>query len=262
MNRDSLIRIIKGDFNSRELKLYCLLQFLILLIFIVIAMALYPVENDFSIMRDTFSYLGSPNDNHNPNGWYFFSIGLFIVSITIFPLLFYRHRRLVKIAPWEARFTTLLMLIGAIGIFGVGLFPDSGQDFIEDLSYGKMHNTMALIFFIGDGLGLIFDGLLIYTKDRFPKWPGGKGGHQIANHKIIAPTYIIFITIALAMGICLIGWEIYYPILHAQDPSIGHWPGEGIFSFPMWEWIVIVSLFPTFYSTLLGLPNQIPNNNK
>ena len=54
----------------------------------------------------------------------------------------------------------------------------------------------------------------------------------------------------------LSAWEKRYPVLHASNPQLKHWPGIGIYSFPLWEWIVILSFVTAFYALLLNLPEK------
>ena len=255
MELQNLKNYFLGRFEKKELRTFLLVQLSVIWLLILIAYLLYP-PSEYSIMRHTFSYLGSQDAHNNPEGWYWFSIALIAMGILMIPLILYRHRRLSKIDPNMARFNTLLLIIGAIGIFLLAFFPDDGRDFMEDLSYGRIHNQLAVVAFAGLGLGNIFDSF-IFLKDRWPKWPLGGGGTKILNHKKLQIPVIGLFIVVFCTAFFLIRWEIIYPEIHAQNPEIGSWPGEGIYSFPLWEWIVIVYLFIYITATMLIYPNKI-----
>jgi len=54
----------------------------------------YPEENHFSILRCTISFLGSPDADHNPDGWRFYQVGMTAVVLLLFGFVSERHRRL------------------------------------------------------------------------------------------------------------------------------------------------------------------------
>jgi hypothetical membrane protein len=240
-----------------ELRGYILIQVLASTSLFFLAWLLYPPENHFSILTHTFSFLGSFEARHNPRGFVFFSVGLISLSLTLIPLILYRHRRLALVAKTVAVVASALLFVGCVGLMLVALFPDARQDFLKDLSYGRIHNKAALLAFAGLFGGLSMDGL-IYAIDRLPRWPGGKGGRKLIYRRIVAPTFLILATVVGAAFVFLSLWEVRYPVLRARDPSITHWPGIGLYSFPLWEWLVMIGLLSAIYTLLLSLPNALP----
>jgi len=257
MENNKLKLILRAEFDRPLLVRYILFAGLLVWFFIALAYIAYPAS-EYSILEHTFSYLGSFDEDRNPEGWYFFSIALFCAAIVFAPLMIYRNRRIRIIEPISGYLILILELIGCIGIFLVGVFPYTGMDYFQDLENRQMHNLVSIFAFGGYGLGIIWESLLM-GKDRFAKWPlsFGKGGQKKLDHTKLQYPYIIFFAIVFLTGGFLGGWEIYYPIVHAQDPSIGHWPGIGPFAFPLWEWILIVYLFVFFYWTSLVLPEKV-----
>ena len=251
-------QILVGEFTPPQLKKYIIIKALLIWFFVFLAYLSYP-PSEFSILEATFSYLGSFDPDRNPEGFYFLTIALIIMGIMFVPLILYRHRRMVAIEPWSVRMITILMLIGCLGMALVGIFPDTGADYFQDLANRKIHNMVSILGFGGFGLGVMWESLVM-GKDRFAKWPlsFGRGGRRLLEHRKLQGPYITFWILAVLAGGFLGGWELVYPIMHAQDPSIGHWPGIGPFSFPLWEWILIVYLFVFMYWVVLTLPEKPP----
>ena len=72
-------------------------------------------------------------------------------------------RRMAVIDKVGAVFGFILLLVGAIGVLLIGVFPDTGQDFFQDLAYGKIHNTVAIVALGGMGLGILWFGVVPYA---------------------------------------------------------------------------------------------------
>jgi hypothetical membrane protein len=250
--------ILLGKMDRTTLKKYIIIQAIAVWFFILVAYLLYPPSN-FSILECTFSYLGSFDPDRNVHGWYFFSIALFLMGIFFIPIELYRSRRVTPIESLSGKLITLIYLIGCIGVILVGVFPDTGVDFFQDVGNRKMHNLVSLLGFGGFLLGVLWESLLM-GKDRYPHWlfSKGKGGRKLLDHSKLQYPYIFFYILAILVGIFVGGWEIVYPIMRAQDPYLSHWPGVGIFSFPLWEWMLIIYVFVFFYSTALLLPETPP----
>ena len=65
----------------------------------------YPAENQFSIMRCTISFLGSPDADRNPTGWRFYQVGMTALVLLLLSLVQERHRRLQARIGKAARWT-------------------------------------------------------------------------------------------------------------------------------------------------------------
>ena len=175
-------------------------------------------------------------------------------SLLFVPLLAYRHRRLAAVWRGPARAATAFFLAGCAGLVGVALFPDVRQDFLQDLSYGQIHNKAALVTYLGFLAGMTCEAL-VYAKDRFSTRAGM--GPRL-RHRIAAPVFVSLATVVGSAFFFLSAWEVRYPELRARNPQLRHWPGVGIYSFPLWEWIVILSFLAAIYALLLSLPQEVP----
>ncbi len=222
--------------------------------FFFVAWLFYPPENRFSILTHTFSFLGSFESRHNPRGFVFFSVGLLWLSLLFVPPILYRHQRLAAIWRGPARAATVCFLIGCAGLVGVALVPDARQDFLQDLSYGQVHNKAALLAYLGFLAAMTLDAL-VYARDRWFPRPGP--GPRL-RHRIAGPCFVSLAAVVGSALYFLSAWETRYPALHALNPQIKHWPGVGLYSFPLWEWIVLVSFLAALYVLLLSLPREVP----
>jgi len=169
---------------------------------------------------------------------------------------------MVVVDKYGARFAALLLVLGAIGIFLVGVFPDTRQVFFNDLRSGQIHNVVALVAFVGLGIGPLWYGLIL-CRDNWPWIPKlpwtGRSGQKLFDHKKLRwPFLFLFFVIGCA-AYFLIAWEIVWPRDY-KPLGIGHWPGEGIYSFPLWEWTLIATLFVVIAWFMLALPHQIPKS--
>ncbi len=265
-------QIAKGNFSPAQLKKYLIIGYAIITVFLVLSYITYelnyffggnPQSINYSMLTTSFSELGSPESWNNPNYWYLLSIAFGIWAFFCIPLILYMVRRMAVIDKVGAVFGFILLLVGAIGVLLIGVFPDTGQDFFQDLAYGKIHNTVAIVALGGMGLGILWFGVVLLRDrwTRIPKlpWTPPSGRKLFTHKKLQWPVIILFIAILLFAGFSL-SWNYIYPIWHAQDPSIQHWPGWGPFSFPLWEWILILSIFLTFAWFVLALPYEIPTS--
>lgn len=256
--------IIKGDFKSKtELKKYLIIGYTVMFASVFCAMVMYNLDNpNYSIFEHTFSFLGAWKCHENPNGWWFFSINMFVFGCWTIPLILYMSKRLMPLDKVIVSFTTLLMLIGAVGMILVGCFPDvqENPDFFGGFVSGQTHNAVSIVAFGGIGFSLIINGLLLrkdYSK-RFITLPfTPPSGRRILNHKKISKPYLMIISILLCTVFFLVMWEIVWPIYY-EPQGIGHWPGEHIFSFPMWEWIAIIGTYVWYGWFPMALPQEIP----
>jgi hypothetical protein len=242
MNKSFLSRLFRGEITRTEQKKFFLPSFCLILLLILIVWILYPAENEYSIMTHTFSFLGSFNSEHNPQWWWIFTIALLMLGFVCIPLVIYLHRRFVKVAAFAARFNTLLLLIGCLGMILVAIFPDAGGIVVGDIEWTDIHGKVSLLAFGGFGIGFIFDGILL-AKDRFKWFP--HGGEKIFDHSKVIWPYLMFIIVVGVAAYFLIAWEFIYLQLKAADPTIGsHWSAalNTIYSFPLWENIGIYTL--------------------
>jgi hypothetical protein len=253
----TIFRVFRGNLTPTELKRCILLQACVSTALFFLAWLFYPSKNHFSILTHTFSFLGSFEQRHNPRGFIFFSLGLIYQSLLFVPLFMYRHRQLALVWRTPARIATALFLAGCAGLVVVALFPDARQDFIQDLSYGRIHNRAALLAYLGFLSGMGIDAL-IYTRDcLFPR-PGASPRLRW----IALPVFVSLAAVVVSGSYFLAKWESLYPVLRAQNPHLKHWPGVGIYSFPLWEWIIMLSFLVAIYGLSLSLPHGEPDTGK
>lgn len=233
--------ILLGYFDGNELLIWIFVQFGLVILFILNAYRIFIKQNPYSMMTHSISFLGSWIPTRNPKGWWNLSIALGILSIFFIPLTLYYHRNMESISVWGAYVGTILNFIGLIGIFLVAVFPDNeGMDFFKDLSYGKIHNTVAALGFGGFGFGNLWFGLL-FLYDAL--W-----GSQIYNPARFLPPFVILFILVLIIAYTQLKWEK----ISQKDKTKTAFPGEGIYSFPLWEWILATYMFIAVYFVLLS----------
>jgi len=238
---EALGRCIKGDFKPQELKRYVVVEALLFWGLIALVWNLYPTENRFSIMTHTFSFLGAFAEKHNPKWWWIFSIAMTSWGLATMPLALYHGRRFASISKWGARIGTGLFIMGCIGTIGVAAFPDDRMIVFGDVRMGKIHTLAALIVAAGYTFGILWYGALLIKNAIFKNDPA------FIHHKFIWP-YLFWTTIS--------GTGIYFQI-KAGEKFENTW-SEGmntIYSFQMWENLLIYTLYAFLIWFTLVLPN-------
>lgn len=248
MEKKRLYSYILGKFQPNELKMYILITFMISTLLLCISWLFYPKDLNYSIMTHTISYLGV--FTNNPNGWLFFSFSFIVGSVSFFPLILYLHRRVLQISDIGAWIGTVLLFIGSIGFILTALIPDEyGYDFLEDVSLGKAHNIVAILGVIGFSAGLFVYGFLFFID----YWPCFHKNRESFYAKLsVFPIFFPFTII----GIGLLITQIIAYRLKVE------WPGPGILSFPLWEWMLTFAFFFTIYGLSLRLPSKIPETRE
>lgn len=234
-----------GNFQTIQLRKYIFITFMITASLLGISWILFPKELNYSIMTDTISYLG--DYEKNPVGWIFFSISFIFASISLIPLIIYLHKRIIKISRAGTWIGTISLAIGILGIFLTALLPDVyGTDFFEDVSLGKIHNIAALFGIFGIIFGLFDYGILFFI-DYWPIFHKDRKG--VYAYLSVFPIFLPFTLIGIGTLVTQI----------IRTKLGGEWPGAGILSFPLWEWMLVISFFITIYGLALRLPQKIPN---
>ncbi|MGV9171034.1 MAG: DUF998 domain-containing protein [Promethearchaeia archaeon] len=239
--KHGIMEILKGYFTRFELIDYLVISAVLGFLFLALAWMTYPLANQYSIMKDTISFLGSSDADNNPEGWWFFSVSFIIFSISLIPLALYRFRRLKVINKPLASLSMLFYLIASVGIFLVAIFPDNGgQSYFSDLSAGRVHNIVSILGFGGFGFASLID-FFLFIWDFFKA--------ESLNSGIWLIIYIVFFII--------VGMTAYTQIIWEMTCESNCWPGDGIYSFPLWEWIVFFTVFIVIYTKILSLPNDL-----
>jgi len=200
------------------------------------AWILYPAENHFSFLTSTMSFLGSPDARKNPDGWRYSQFGG-SAGLLLFALLqaqragtcFGRPKALVG-------FTSAAFLIGLGFIFLSTWIPVSSERLWGTMTQTSIHNRLAIAGACALALGVVLDAISLFF---------GRGGRRwLILHAILAGI--------TTTGVTLVGfwrWKC------ASDPTLRVFPGEGVFSLPLWEWI-------TFFGFGLFLAlSQAPRRN-
>lgn len=183
----------------------------------------YPAENHFSILRCTISFLGSPDANRNPDGWRFYQAGMTALLLLLFNLAWERHERLRgrigAVAGWSsaAMFTALTLILLAVWI------PDTRAGQLFGMRTGVFHTRIAILAIPFMVAGIALDGLALWWK--------GVRWHALWPFHLYGLIFVVGI-------LELIAWER----MCQRDPTLHHWPGDGLHSTPLWEWIVFTYL--------------------
>jgi hypothetical protein len=227
-------QIFIGKFTSTQLLIYVIIQICVFLILLGLARITYPKENKYSIMTHTMSFLGSKEHFRNPKGWYFFSIAITWITLADIPLNLYIFRHLLTFSPilgW------IMIISGAIsticGIL-VSIYTDrdtdrelSGGDFVQDLKSGRLHNVTAVITFATFIIANLSVGLAYILHPSILPWFNW------------VPPLAIFCIVLTGFFLFNALWQKKCK----ENQDLESFPGEGIYSFPLWEWLLFISLY-------------------
>ncbi|CAL6011097.1 Conserved_hypothetical protein [Hexamita inflata] len=206
-------------------------------------------------MTATFSFLGSNEQNSNPNGWYWFSIGMFTSFFVEIPLIMYVYQRLRLVNFRLAKVSNGFWLTGVSSQFLIGVFRSSRDKVFGKIEFRKIHNIVAIICFLSLLVGAPCSAALVaYDK---PKSCTNYGKKNLLNHRLTDICIsLVMLSLFLVVLFCVL-WQIVYPILYKQDPTIGsNWTAgmNTIWSFPLWENVCIITL----YVYILWFPFMLP----
>jgi hypothetical protein len=190
---------------------------------LVMAWVLYPPENRYSPMRCTISYLGSPDADRNPGGWRIYQVGMTALLLWMADLLALRHRR--GVARWASLggIATLTLALGLAMILVTVWIPDSRSGRLFGMTSGQFHTRIALCGIPILGLGVVLDAAAHLR--------AGGGLRSLWPFHLYA-------------GVSAFGFHqlMEWERLCREDRSLRHWPGDGLHSTPLWEWIFFVGL--------------------
>jgi len=255
---DRLKRNIRGRFDVVELRQYCLFEVGLFWGIIFLCWLAYPAENHYSIMTHTFSFLGSWEAKHNPEWWWLFTAAMLFWASATVPLTLYVHQRFKVISAWGASAGALLLLVGCAGTAMVACFPDAGGLFAGELRWTDIHEKAAITVAVGFVLGIPWHGVLL-LRDRF------LGGDNGFNHRRLLWPYLFWLTITGVAVFFQTRWAVLYTemktVAAASGEHIGSSWAEALntrYSFPLWENVVIYTLFAFLIWFALALPNDVP----
>ena len=191
---------------------------------------LYPEANRYSILSCTISYLGSPDPDRNPGGWRFYQVGMSALLVLMLALLQDRHRGFRGARSWLGRMATVPFLIAMLLLLLAVWIPDSRILSFHGSKATHVHTRLAILAIPALGLGLVLD-----TVGRFVMG---------VPWRRLGPAFLYALVVGFGFW-KLAEWEA----LCRANPSLPHWPGEGIHSTPLWEWIT----FSWFVAHLHGM---------
>jgi len=186
------------------------------------AWCLYPEENEFSIMRCTISFLGSPDADRNPQGWRWYQVGMSALIVLMWRLISQRQRIFQPKCGTGLRVATVIYLV-AFGLLFASVWIADSDGQWGDFRVGAIHTRVAIVGIFTMMAAVITDGVSLAR--------AGYAGRVLWPFRIYA---LIWIVGMIALG----SWEWKC----RNDSSLKHWPGEGIHSTPMWEWILFTYL--------------------
>ncbi|HNZ49117.1 MAG TPA: DUF998 domain-containing protein [Candidatus Hydrogenedentes bacterium] len=255
---NTVLSCLCGRFDRRSIKIYLASMSVLFWSLIFLAWLGYPTEHKYSIMTHTFSFLGSYDPQHSPVWWWLFTVALILWGMTTIPLVFYIHRHFSELSTAGAHTGAACLLTGAVCIMLVGIFPDVKTPLTSTLRVTDVHEKVALLAAAGFILGNFTHGFLL-LKDRF------SGRQNLFVHRYFAVLYGIWLSILFTASYFLIKWEFVYAQMKAAAQATGQPIGSSwseamntIYSFPLWENILIYSFFVFLVSKTLILSSDGP----
>ncbi|CAL6013492.1 Conserved_hypothetical protein [Hexamita inflata] len=260
-------RILQGHFDTRaQLLVYCAVMLLGFTAFMVAAWVTFDLnvwkrdhsrKNFYAPWNNTFSELGSRDDNKNPKYYLLFSCCLWWLIVFDIPLSFFVYRRNVVINKVAAVTSQVFYVIGWIGIILDGCFCSTMQK-IPGTNVVSMdiHVPASTLGMIGFAVAL-FNNAFNMVRDQTKCLPKRRwADHQ--QRKLFKPKHvfisaIVFLVIAVVALIC----KIASMILEAQKTPEKHW-WKYVIGGCIWENILICALIITIIWNALGLPVIIP----
>lgn len=259
--RNRAARLARGRFSPRELRYWVGLQAVVFWGLILVCWIIYPTENRYSIMTHTFSFLGSFEAKHNPQGWWLFSAAMVFWGSSQAPVALYIGHRLSVVSRWGARVAAALLLLACVGTVFVGLFPDARNILAGEWRSTDIHEKAAILVAVGYLLGIPWCGALLlrdFVRARRQALPE----RHLAHGPLVWPLMFWFAVVGVAARF-LITWERIYADLRREARETGIQIGSSWaealntrYSFPMWENILIYSMYIFLVWFALGLSRE------
>lgn len=253
--------ILQGQFSTPSLRLYLALETFFFYGCIFLCWRQFPVEHDFSILTHTFSYLGSFNEDRNPEGWWLFCVAMTAWGLASIPVVRYIYHRLAPIAPQGGRVAALLLMQGCVGIIIVGLFPDARDTLVGWIRWTTVHYVGAATLVLGFIIGIPLTAHIIRRAAHLQTLDEST---RSAFRRARWPQALFLTTSTIALYF-LTRWLFVYEDLKAYAQANGLEIGSSWreamnspYSFPLWDNVFVHTLFLYFVWTALTLPNHIP----
>ncbi len=255
-----LKRAVCGRLTRAELRRYVAIEAVAFWGVIFVAWMLYPAEHHYSIMTHTFSFLGSFDPQHNPQYWWVFSIAMYFWSVATLPLVAHAYRRFAGISKWGARAGAALFVLGSFGTAMVAAFPDARGKVIGNYEWTQIHEKAAVLSAAGYTLGVLLHGALLLKHRVFGA--NGMGGFRF-NYRALCLPYAFWASITGVAVYHLVKWDHMYARMKAAAAASGAHIGSSWsealntrYSFPLWENIVIYTLYIFMAWFMLALPAE------
>lgn len=200
---------------------------------VLVAWWRYPVENHFSILRCTISFLGSPDPDRNPGGWRFYQVGMTAFNILLCQLVAVRHRRLRPQLGRVSHFTTGAIFVALGLMLVVTWVPDTRQMGWLGFRITDWHTHLAVL-----AIPFLLGGI---TVEGFAVARAGGGWRRLWP-------YWLYALLAGVGTYELHTWEL----MCRRNPTLPHWPGNGLHSTPLWEWVSFLYLVAFLFWTARG----------
>jgi len=244
---EAIKRYLSGDLEKAEIRRYLMVMSCVFWGFIFLAWLGYPAEHKYSITTHTFSFLGSYNEEHNPQWWWLFSIAMLFWCFAGMALAQYYRRRFSEISVWAAWVGAILFMLGCLNIGLVAVFPDVRTVLSNGMRVTEIHEKVAVFAAASFILCIIWHGVLL-LKD----WLGEVlfGNDRQLAHSGMWPPYVFWLTVLIVGSYHLIKWEHIYAAKKAAAKAAGLHIGSSWseamgtrYAFPLWENVLIYTLF-------------------
>jgi hypothetical protein len=178
----------------------------------------YPMENHYSILRCTISFLGSPDAERNPHGWRFYQVGMTALILLLYSLVAERHIRLRRQIGRAALWSSAAISVSLLLILLVTWIPDSHEQHMFGMRAGDIHTPAAILAIPIMSCGILLDAVALW-------WSGVRA-------RALWPFHLYGLIVLVGTSE-LMAWER----MCRRDPTLSSFPGEGLHSTPLWEWI-------------------------
>jgi len=258
-------RLAEGHFHPRTLRYYLGVKASLFWGLLFLGWCLFPEENAFSIHTHTISYLGSFEEDRNPQGWWLFCIAMTTFGLAALPIVQYIHVRVAPVAPESALWARSFLVTGCAGIVMVGLAPDAQDPAIGFLRWTDLHYMGAATLLLGFLVGIPWTALLVRRSARDPRYsPETRRAFDRARWP-----HALFLAVTAIALFFLIRWNFVYGDLRARADAAGIEIGSAWreamntpYSFPLWDNVFVHTLFLYFLWTALALPAAIPDTDE
>jgi hypothetical membrane protein len=250
--------ILHGEWQRRHLRAYLIAMSAIFWGLIFCAWLSFPKDHHFSILTHTFSFLGSFEQKHNPDHWWIFSTAMIFWGAAMLPLVLYIFSRFSAISKAGACAGAVLFALGGIGTIFVGIFPDARGAVIGKYEWTQIHEKAAMTIALGFFFGALCHGILL-AKDKWSRRVFAAS--DSFQYRQVAWPYAVWFSV-VGVGLYFqIKWEFVYANMKAaaaNTPIGSHWSEalNTIYSFPLWENLVIYTMFLYLVWFTLALPRS------